>query len=263
MDDERFSFGSEDFGDRFLYHYTSAGAMHKVLHAAALRLGRLSSCNDPRERKALFGRWSLVEDPEAEIEPSRWEQFEAEMEAYLYHQAYLACFTLDDRLNIDYGASWRGFGLSELGSCGRCVYSAVVSVILGAGINMVTGIEAHASSSIEKGLRSASKSGSNVILAVKAALVVVASSTSIGRSNLETRIRLASISACEASPRSGHVGAPSTCGLQTSRPCICRRQLIGPASVSIVWYFTASVMLLPCLTYAVVLLRSLLAKSMG
>jgi hypothetical protein len=117
--------------EEHLYHYTSAEDLQKILHSSALRLGPLSSTNDPAENKEwvvqLF--FSSAHSGSTDVGTDELDSVIHEIDRMLRRNACLGCFTIDrepkpEGLGVQHfhmgwarARMWQQYGSAHRGAC--------------------------------------------------------------------------------------------------------------------------------------------------
>lgn len=106
-------FGELGADELYLYHYTSAQSLAKILDSASLRFGPYGSTNDPRESKAWLPSFSVPDGREVSDEEFALLLDQADLQ--LRGAVHLGCFTLDRQpSSLGVGHHWRGFGRARM-----------------------------------------------------------------------------------------------------------------------------------------------------
>ena len=110
-------FGNDlDPGERYLYHYTSAESLARILDAGTLRLGPYANTNDPRENREWFPSMSMGPDFDEVATGFDFFRMGRDVGSALRRRASLACLTMD-RTPTGFGSSFgRGWGRPRMWS---------------------------------------------------------------------------------------------------------------------------------------------------
>lgn len=106
-------FGDLDADEQYLYHYTSAESLAKILDSSTLRFGPYGSTNDPRESKAWLPSFSVPDG--REVSNDEFFGLLDQADVRLRGSVHLGCFTLDRQPSgLGIGHHWRGFGRARM-----------------------------------------------------------------------------------------------------------------------------------------------------
>jgi len=100
-------------GESYLYHYTSAATLGKILDGGQLRLGPYSQTNDPRENQKL--PLAIARSgQESQSAGANWKELNVEVDHAMRGRAKLACLTRD-RPSAEDGVHYhRGWGRARM-----------------------------------------------------------------------------------------------------------------------------------------------------
>lgn len=104
-------FGDLEPSESYLYHYTSATTLAKILDRRVLRFGPYGATNDPRENKAWLPSFSVP--THREVDNDEWFRLLEQADRLLRGRAHVGCFTMDRGRAYD-GHHQRGYGRARM-----------------------------------------------------------------------------------------------------------------------------------------------------